>query len=128
MTAEFDVSLSLSLERAARSARRSGVLDDYAAGVPISEIAKKYSMSDAYVVKLARSAGLTRYTSRPGRRAQAVEAYVAGTPVADIVRDLGVDRKSVYAWARQAGVALRRPELGRRPEAGIGTAELCLPI
>jgi hypothetical protein len=108
MNASFEVSHSLTLDRAAREARYAGVEQEYADGVPIASIADKYGISEAYVIKIARAASLTRNKSRRLLKPVVVDMYRRGDRVADIVEATGVDRKTVWAFAKEAGLELRR--------------------
>lgn len=113
---DFEVSHSLRLERAARVARKAGVQADYRRGVPVADIAEKYGMSPAYVVKIAREANLTRNKSNELIKPEVVERYARGEPINSICIACGVDRKRVWSWAKEAGLP-GRWELRRRLKA-----------
>lgn len=44
---------------------RAGVIEDYKNGIPIAEIAGTYSVSPAYVSRVATDEGINRYGKRP---------------------------------------------------------------
>ena len=47
---------------------RAAVLRDYRRKLPVAAIARLHDVSEAYVSKIAREAGISRYAKRPKRR------------------------------------------------------------
>lgn len=105
---EFDVSLSLSLDKVNRQTRKLAVILDYKAGLPLAAIATKYRMSEAYVSRIVRAAGEGRYRHHKELIDVVIRDYIDGVPVKKIAADYEIDRKTIWAWVQRSGTPLRK--------------------
>lgn len=93
---------------------RQNVLEEYAAGVPVKEIASRFGIYRGTVWKIVTSAGQPTRSHKlsPAVREEIRRLYESGLTLAEVTRKLGVGRVNARAAIISAGGTMR-PQ-GRR--------------
>lgn len=99
---------------------RQKVLEAYAAGTPVKEIASSYGIYRGTVWKIVTSAGQPTHSHKlsPAVREEIRRLYESGLTLAEITKKLGVGRVNARAAIISAGGAMR-PQ-GRRCQRPAG--------
>jgi transposase-like protein len=82
---------------------------DYQAGVPSTQLAKRYGVSKGAVLRLLREQGIPvrRQSMTAIDIEQAIQLYRSGSSLAAVGAKLGYDHGTIHRALRQAGVAMR---------------------
>jgi transposase len=97
-----------------RPSQRAELVADYAAGMPVRAISKKYGVHRATIPKLVRRVGISVRTSGLSieQHAEAASLYESGMTLMEVGSRLGVSQQSVRRALTTEGVKVRPP--GRR--------------
>lgn len=104
------------------ASNRSELLEGYAAGLPVDDLAKQFKIHRGTVRALAKRAGLDarRPELPPSTRAEAARLYATGLSLSRVAQRLGIGDEAVRFAALSAGGTVR--PRGRRPVAEAATA------
>lgn len=95
--------LSINHERSARHVRHLRIAADYAAGVPVVQIAEQYGVARTTVSHIARRLGIAPRDRKRSDHAAILFDYRLGLPIADIAARHKVSLALVVKVAQEAG-------------------------
>ncbi len=107
-------------ELAAKGERDRQLLELYAEGTDVAELAERFGLAVCTVREIARDAGLKRTTGKmpsaaiAARNAEIAQAYAAGESILTLMERHDLSRANIYKIAEKAGVERKR-ELKPRP-------------
>lgn len=106
-----DHELSLVHDIRRRNIRHAEIANDYLRGDQISEIAKRYDISEGHVGTIRALYDLPKRKPgvNPETRENIAAMYRAKVPIKDIKKLTGCDRKTIWVIAREYNIPLRRP-------------------
>jgi len=88
---------------------RAALADEYAKGVPVDELARRFGVHRATIHRLAAQAGVAvrrRGLDEPGRR-KAARLYEQGMTLAEVATELGVGDETVRSAVVACGGTIR---------------------
>jgi len=130
-TAQTDASRVHAIRRRLPAETTQQLLTDYQAGLPSTQLAKRYGISKGAVLRLLREYNIPirRHPMTAGEIEEAIQLYGAGHSLVTISTKLGHDHGTIHRALRQAGVAMRDSHgrergLSKLPTPVLGLVEV----
>lgn len=99
-----------------RAERRAAIVDEARAGVPVSDLSRKYGYTPQYVRFLASNCGVALANKAEARRVFAREEHARGKTTGEIAQSLGCSERVVWCHLTRDGLVplVAKPLRGRK--------------